>query len=126
MYPNDLLYTKTHEWARVEGETATMGVTWFAQEQLGDLTFVELPEIGRSVTPGEEIGSVESVKAASEIYSPVAGEVIEVNQDLENAPELVNQDPYGRGWMVRIRLSARPEGLLEASAYAALTAGQDH
>lgn len=126
MYPNDLLYTKTHEWARVEGETATMGVTWFAQEQLGDLTFVELPEIGRSVTPGEEIGSVESVKAASEIYSPVAGEVIKVNQDLENAPELVNQDPYGRGWMVRIRLSARPEGLLEASAYAALTAGQGH
>ncbi|MBN2139466.1 MAG: glycine cleavage system protein GcvH [Desulfovibrionaceae bacterium] len=126
MYPNDLLYTKTHEWARVEGETATMGVTWFAQEQLGDLTFVELPEIGRSVTPGEEIGSVESVKAASEIYSPLAGEVIKVNQDLENAPELVNQDPYGRGWMVRIRLSARPEGLLEASAYAALTAGQGH
>ena len=113
----DLLYSKTHEWARVEDEIAVVGITDFAQEQLGDITFVELPAVGDLVEAGREMGSVESVKAASEIYSPVSGEVVEVNTDLEAAPEKVNADPYGDGWLVKARLSAEPAGLLSPEAY---------
>ena len=113
----DLLYTKTHEWARVEDEIAVVGITDFAQEQLGDITFVELPAVGDEVEAGREMGSVESVKAASEIYSPVSGEVIEVNEELESAPEKVNTDPFGEGWFIRVRLSAEPAGLLSPEEY---------
>ena len=124
--PNDLLYTPSHEWLRMEGETAVAGITHFAQEQLGDLTFVELPAPGDLLTAGKEMGSVESVKAASEIYAPISGTVVAVNTDLENQPGLVNEDPYGRGWMVRIDPAGIPAGLLTAGAYKALVeAGGD-
>lgn len=122
--PSDLLYTTSHEWARVDGDTVTMGITDFAQHQLGDLTFVELPEAGTAFDKGDEIGSVESVKAASEVYSPVTGTVDAVNEELEDAPELVNQDPYGKGWMVRFKAAA-PEDLMDAEAYAELVAGEE-
>ncbi|WP_243312812.1 glycine cleavage system protein GcvH [Fundidesulfovibrio agrisoli] len=117
MFPTDLLYTPSHEWAKIEGDTATVGITSFAQEQLGDITFVDLPAIGATVTQGKEFGSIESVKAASELYSPVSGEVVEVNADLDGAPELVNQEPFAGGWMIKVKLSAKPEGLLDAAAY---------
>ncbi|GFK92737.1 Glycine cleavage system H protein [Fundidesulfovibrio magnetotacticus] len=117
MYPADIKYTPSHEWARIEGDTATVGITSFAQEQLGDITFVDLPAVGAQVTQGSEFGSIESVKAASELYSPVTGEVVEVNEALEGAPELVNQDPFAGGWMIKVKLSAEPQGLLDAAAY---------
>ncbi len=115
-----LLYASSHEWLRIEGEEAVIGISDFAQNQLGDLTFVELPAIGSTFAAGQEIGSVESVKAASEIYSPAAGQVIAINTELEDAPELVNQSPYDKGWMVRLRLAGKPEGLLDADAYTEL------
>lgn len=118
----DLLYAPSHEWVRVEGDEAVVGITHFAQEQLGDLTFVELPQVGDGLTSGREMGSVESVKAASDIYSPVTGEVIAINDALESAPEKINEDPYGQGWMLRVRLSAAPAGLLDAKAYEELVA----
>ena len=113
----DLLYTKTHEWVRVEDDIAVVGITDFAQEQLGDITYVELPQVGDVLEPGQEMGSVESVKAASELYSPISGEVLEVNTELEAAPEKVNSDPYGEGWLLRARLSAEPTGLLSPEEY---------
>jgi len=113
----DLLYAKTHEWVRIEDDIATIGITDFAQEQLGDITYVELPRVGDVLEPGQEMGSVESVKAASELYSPVAGEVIEVNAELDAAPEKVNTDPFGEGWMIRARPSAEPAGLLSPEEY---------
>jgi len=113
----DLLYTKTHEWVRVEDEIAVIGITDFAQEQLGDITYVELPAVGTELEPGQEMGSVESVKAASELYSPVAGEVIEINGELDANPEKINADPFGDGWMLRVRLSAEPVGLLSPEEY---------
>jgi glycine cleavage system H protein len=103
--PTDLKYTKDHEWVRIEGETATFGVTDQAQEALGDIVFVELPELGRSVDAGEAYGVVESVKAVSDVYAPVAGEVIEINEALEGEPDLVNSDPYGAGWMIKVKIS---------------------
>jgi len=115
--PQDLLYSKSHEWARIDGEFAYVGITHFAQEQLGDLTYVELPEIGDTFDAGAEMGSVESVKAASEIYAPVSGEVVEINESLEDAPEKVNQSPYEEGWLVKIKLAAQPEGLMNAADY---------
>ena len=121
----DLLYTNTHEWVRVEDEIAVIGITDFAQEQLGDITFVELPAVGDTVEAGREMGSVESVKAASELYSPVSGEVIEVNDELEAAPEKVNADPFGEGWLIRVRLTEEPVGLLSPEAYEEL-AKSDH
>jgi len=117
MFPTELKYTPSHEWARIEGDSATVGITSFAQEQLGDITFVDLPAVGAQVTQGSEFGSIESVKAASELYSPVTGEVIEVNSALESSPELVNQQPFEGGWMIKVKLSAEPQGLLDASAY---------
>lgn len=118
MIPKELLYTKSHEWARIEGGEAVIGITHFAQEQLGDLTFVELPAVGDTVQAGAEMGSVESVKAASELYAPVSGEVVAVNEELASAPELVNQDPYGKGWMIRVKLADKPQGLIGADEYA--------
>ncbi|GAB6036559.1 glycine cleavage system protein GcvH [Fundidesulfovibrio butyratiphilus] len=122
MIPNELLYTPSHEWTKIEGDTATIGITHFAQEQLGDITYVDLPAQGTALTQGQEMGSIESVKAASELYSPVTGEVVEVNAELESAPELVNKEPYAAGWMIKVRLTAQPEGLLDATAYAEIAA----
>ncbi len=117
MIPPNHLYARTHEWVEVKGQEAVVGITDFAQQQLGDLTFIELPAVGTTFQAGDEIGTVESVKAASEIYAPAGGEVVAVNGDLEDSPELVNQDPYGRGWMVRMRLDEDPSGLMSASEY---------
>ena len=108
MVPNDLSYTKDHEWIRIEGGTGTVGITDHAQEALGDLTFVELPEVGRQLSPGDEACAIESSKAAASIYAPVAGKVIEVNSALEDDPGLVNSDCYGRGWFYKIELSGPP------------------
>jgi glycine cleavage system H protein len=113
----DLLYTNTHEWVRIEDDIATIGITDFAQEQLGDITYVELPRVGDLLEPGQEMGSVESVKAASEIYSPISGEVTEINAELEATPEKVNADPFGDGWLIKARLSAEPTGLLSPEEY---------
>lgn len=112
-----LLYASSHEWVRIEGNEAVVGISHFAQDQLGDLTFVELPDVGTPLAAGQEMGSVESVKAASEIYCPVAGEVITVNADIEDAPELVNQSPYDKGWLVRLRLDGQPGDLMNAEQY---------
>jgi glycine cleavage system H protein len=120
--PDTLLYSRTHEWVRIEGDEAVMGITHFAQEQLGDITYVDLPAAGARLAQGKEMGSIESVKAASELYSPVDGSVTAANEDLASGPELVNRDPYGEGWMLRIALSARPQGLLSASEYAGFCA----
>lgn len=129
MIPNDLKYAKSHEWAKIEGDVATIGITHFAQEQLGDLTYVDLPKVGATLTAGAEMGSVESVKAASELYSPVSGTVTEVNTALEGAPEVVNQDPYTAGWMLKVKLSAAAKDLgdlLDAEAYAQVCAEEAH
>jgi glycine cleavage system H protein len=126
MIPDNLLYSKSHEWAKIEGDEALIGITQFAQEQLGDLTFVELPAQGQGITAGEEMGTVESVKAASEIYAPITGEVIAVNNDLEDAPEMVNQDPYGQGWLIRIKITELPGDLLSPAQYEAHIAEQAH
>ena len=126
MIPEDLKYAKSHEWCKVDGDIATVGITQFAQEQLGDLTFVELPEVGDTFEAGAEMGSVESVKAASEIYSPVSGEVVEVNEALADAPEKVNEAPYTDGWMIKFRITGAPEGLLDAAGYAAVVASESH
>lgn len=115
--PENLLYSKTHEWVRVEGDVATVGITDYAQEQLGDVVMVELPAVGKAVTAGQEMGTVESVKAVSEVFSPVSGEVVEVNGELEAHPELVNQDPFGAGWLVKLKVSHLPSDLMDAKAY---------
>lgn len=119
--PSELLYRESHEWVRDEGDgTAVVGISDHAQEALGDMVFVELPEPGMSYGQGDACAVVESVKAASDIYAPVSGEIVEANGALEDAPELVNSDPYGDGWLFRVRLSdaAELEGLLSAEAYA--------
>lgn len=118
--PKELRYLETHEWVRNEGDgTATVGITDHAQEALGDVVFVELPEVGQELNAGEEAGVVESVKAASDIFAPVSGEVIAINEELEDAPETINQSPYGDGWFYRIRMSDPTEldGLMDADAY---------
>ena len=124
MIPSDLRYTKEHEWVRVEGDVATVGITQHAADQLGDIVFVELPEPGRVLAQFATFGVVESVKAVSDLFAPVAGEVLEGNASLLATPEVVNSDPYGTGWMLRIRLSdsGQLEQLLDAAAYEALTA----
>ena len=125
MVPAELRYTKDHEWIRVEGDEAVVGITQYAADQLGDIVFVELPDAGRSLDQHATFGVVESVKAVSDLFSPVAGEVTETNADLAGTPEVVNTDPYGAGWMLRVRLAdpAQVDGLLDASAYEQLTAG---
>ena len=124
MVPTDLRYTKDHEWVRVEGDAATIGVTAYAADQLGDIVFVELPEPGRTLAQFAAFGVVESVKAVSDLFAPVSGEVTEANADLAANPELVNSDPYGGGWMVRIRLAdvAQLDDLLDHDAYDTLIA----
>ncbi|NMC50504.1 MAG: glycine cleavage system protein GcvH [Desulfovibrio sp.] len=116
--PKDLLYSKTHEWAKIEGGIATVGITDFAQEQLGDITYVDLPKVGTVFEAGQEMGSVESVKAASELYCPVSGEVVEINQELDAAPEKINADPFGEGWMIKIKVTDEPDDLLSPEEYA--------
>jgi glycine cleavage system H protein len=117
--PSDLKYLKSDEWLRIEGETGTIGVSDFAQDQLNDVVYVDLPEVGRTLAAGESFGSVESVKTASELVMPVAGEVIAVNGDLEKTPELVNGDPYGKGWMIKIRITdaSAADSMMDAAAY---------
>lgn len=115
--PTDLLYTKSHEWVRLEGDTATVGITDHAQSELGDIVFVDLPVPGRVLQAEESLGSVESVKTVSDLYAPVAGEVVETNEVLGAQSELVNADPYGSGWLVKIKVTEAPEGLLDANAY---------
>jgi len=124
MVPADLHYTKDHEWVRVDGDEATVGITAYAADQLGDIVFVELPEAGRNVTQFAAFGVVESVKAVSDLFAPLTGDVTAANDALAGSPELVNSDPYGDGWMVRIRLSEQGEldELLDATAYDALIA----
>jgi glycine cleavage system H protein len=114
--PKELQYTKTHEWIRYEGDTATVGITDHAQDELGDVVFIELPEAGASFDAGDSFGTVESVKAVSDIYAPVGGEVVEVNQTLNDAPEKINEDPYGEGWMIKLRVLGEVD-LLSAEEY---------
>ena len=125
-YPDDLRYHPEHDWARVEGDTATLGITWYAQDALGEVVHYEPPEEGSSVAQGESYGEVESVKAVSEVISPLSGEVLEVNAKVVAEPETINEDPYGEGWLVRIRLSepAEADALLDVEAYRAVVAEQ--
>ena len=124
MVPTDLHYTKDHEWVRVDGDQATVGITAYAADQLGDIVFVELPDVGRSLDQFATFGVVESVKAVSDLFAPIGGEVVETNAALTGQPELVNTDPYEGGWMVRLRLAdpAQLDELLDATAYDALIA----
>jgi glycine cleavage system H protein len=118
-YPPELLYHAEHDWARVDDDVATFGVTWFAQDSLGEVVFVDPPEVGRTVAKDEPYAEVESVKAVSEVVAPLSGEIVEVNTGLADAPEALNDDPYGAGWLVRVRLSDRGEldTLMDAAAY---------
>jgi glycine cleavage system H protein len=125
-YPDDLKYHPEHDWARVEGDEAVLGITWFAADALGELVHFEPPETGATVTKDESYGEVESVKAVSDLIAPLSGEVLEVNGQVVDAPETVNEDPYGAGWLIRIRLSEPSElgSLLEVAAYRQLLAEQ--
>jgi glycine cleavage system H protein len=118
-YPEDLKYHPEHDWARVEGDIATFGITWFAQDQLGEVVFFDPPEIGSEVKSGESYAEVESVKAVSDVFAPLTGEVLEVNAALSDTPELINDDPYGQGWLVRVKLGdpAEADELLDVGAY---------
>ncbi|HEU5011258.1 MAG TPA: glycine cleavage system protein GcvH [Roseiflexaceae bacterium] len=115
--PADLQYTKSHEWVRIEGDQATIGISDYAQDSLGDVVYIELPEVGASYDAGTIFGAVESVKAASDLYMPIAGEIIEANQEVIDSPELLNSDPYGAGWLLKVRVTAESNELLDASAY---------
>ena len=117
--PDDLLYTKSHEWVRMDGDVATVGVTDFAQDQLSDVTFIELPAVGDQVSAEEEVAVVESVKAASDVYAPMTGVICQVNHRLETTPDILNHDPYGEGWLFKIKISdsSEVEGFVDAAAY---------
>ena len=119
MYPNENLYTREHEWVRVEDDVCVLGITEFAQHELGEVVFVELPEVGQVFDTGDELGTIESVKAVAEIYTPVAGEVIEVNESVSDDPELLNEDPHGEGWLIKIRFSSASDlkELMKADQY---------
>jgi len=125
-YPDGLLYHPEHDWAKGEGDVATFGITWFAQDALGEVVFFEPPAVGTTVTKDASYAEIESVKAVSEVVSPLSGEIVEVNDTLEGAPETINDDPYGAGWMVKVRLSNPDEtsALLDKSAYEAHLQGQ--
>ena len=124
-YPDDLCYHEQHDWARIEGEEAVFGITWYAQDSLGEVVFFDPPEVGATVEKDATYAEVESVKAVSDVVAPLSGEVLEVNAALEDAPEKINEDPYGEGWLVRVRLSApeQAEGLLGADDYRKLLDG---
>ncbi|HEY8171227.1 MAG TPA: glycine cleavage system protein GcvH [Candidatus Limnocylindria bacterium] len=123
-YPDDLAYSREHEWVRADGTRATIGITSFAADELGDIVFVELPEVGAALSQFATFGVVESVKAVSDLYAPVSGAVVEINEALRDTPELLNSDPFGEGWLARIELADRSEldALLDAAAYAEATA----
>jgi glycine cleavage system H protein len=125
-YPEDVRYHREHDWARIDGEEAVLGITWFAQDALGELVHFEAPEVGAAVTAGKSYGEVESVKAVSDVISPLSGEVLEVNSAVVDAPETVNEDPYGDGWLIRIRMSdpAEADALLDLAAYREVLAEQ--
>ena len=125
-YPDELRYHPEHDWARIDGDTATLGITWYAQDSLGEIVHYEPPEVGASVAKDESYGEVESVKAVSDVVAPLSGEVLEVNQKVVDEPETVNEDPYGDGWLVRIRLaeSSEVDALLDVGAYKAHLAEQ--
>ncbi len=118
-YPNDLLYHPEHDWARIEGDQATFGITWYAQDSLGEVVFFEPPQVGAQIKKDESYTEVESVKAVSDVIAPLSGEVIEVNETLSASPETINEDPYGEGWLVKVRLSDTSEldSLMDADAY---------
>ena len=120
-YPDDLIYHPEHDWARIEGDVATLGITWFAQDALGEVVFFDPPEVGATTTAGESYAEVESVKAVSDVVAPLSGEIVEVNAALGDGPEAINGDPYGAGWMVKVRLSdvSEKDDLLDAAAYEA-------
>jgi glycine cleavage system H protein len=125
-YPEDLLYHAEHDWARIDGDEAGLGITWYAADALGELVHYEAPDEGATVSKDQSYGEVESVKAVSDLISPLSGEVIEVNQKVVDAPETVNEDPYGEGWLIRIRLSnpSERDGLLDVAAYRSLLEAQ--
>ncbi len=127
-FPTDLKYSKEHEWVRISGRRAVVGITDFAQSQLGDIVFVELPAVGATITAGKRFSVVESVKAVSDIFAPLGGTVVEVNEALNDAPETVNQDPFGKGWIAVIEMAegTGAEGLMDSEAYAALVAKGGH
>jgi glycine cleavage system H protein len=118
-YPQELHYYKEHDWVRVEGEDAVFGITWFAQDALGEIVYVDLPDLGTQVTSGATYGELESVKAVSEVYAPLSGEIVDVNATLQDEPQRVNEDPYGEGWLVRVRMTAPGElgDLMDADGY---------
>ena len=118
-YPSDLKYHEEHDWARIDGDIATFGITWYAQDQLGEVVFFDLPEVGKAVRKGDPYAEVESVKAVSDVIAPLSGEIVEVNEALSNGPEAINDDPYEGGWMVRVRLSdpSEVDSLMDAAAY---------
>jgi glycine cleavage system H protein len=120
-YPEDLLYHPEHDWARIDGDVATLGVTWYAQDALGEVVFFDPPEVGATVTKDESYAEVESVKAVSDVISPVSGEIVEVNAALSDAPEKINDDPYGEGWLVRVRMTdpSERDSLMDAAKYEA-------
>ena len=128
MYPADYRYTKDHEWVKVAGDTATVGITDYAQHELGDVVFVELPKVGAKYTAGQSFGTVESVKAVSDIYCPVAGEGTETNSALGNEPEKINKDPHGAAWLIKVKLSnpAEVNALMDAAAYEAYVKEKGH
>ena len=120
-FPEDLFYTKDHEWVKIEGDTALVGITDFAQGELGDIVFVEVETVGDTINIGDIFGTVEAVKTVSDLYMPISGEILEFNEGLEASPETVNADPYGEGWMIRVKLTdSNREGLLNAADYKAL------
>ena len=124
-YPEDLLYHAEHDWARVDGEQATLGITWYAQDALGEVVFFEPPAVGTSVSKDEPYAEVESVKAVSDVIAPLSGEIVAVNETLAEDPHAINEDPYGEGWLVKVRLSdpGERDGLLDAASYAASLGG---
>jgi glycine cleavage system H protein len=126
VYPADLKYDREHEWVRVEGEIAVIGISHFAQDQLGEVVYVDLPSAGDEFAAGETFGEIESVKSVSELYSPVSGEVVEVNDDLDAAPETINTDPYGAGWMIKVKMAdaSQIESMMAADEYESFIANE--
>ena len=126
-YPDDLLYHPEHDWARVEGDEATLGITWYAQDALGEVVFFDPPDVGTAVTKDQPYAEVESVKAVSEVYAPLSGEVTEINQAVHDSPETINEDPYGRGWLAKVKLSdpSEADDLMDAAAYRKLLEEND-
>ena len=124
-YPDDLKYHQEHDWARVDGDVATLGITWYAQDQLGEVVFFDPPGVGSTLTKDSPYAEVESVKAVSDVIAPVSGEIVEVNEALKDSPEQINEDPYGEGWLVRVRITdpSEPDGLMDASSYQSSLSG---